>query len=264
MRAQPGGVRTRDARVPHPRCHAACQAGGVHDDAAPIPPYEFSPWDFWRDADDAARNTQIAHIEALAAQHPDHRFGDLVFVARHTSVDNEVLHLGDRSYVAAGAYLTGSLRAGADCSINPYAVVRGDVTLGDGVRVGAHTSILGFNHSMEPGTPVHRQPLTSKGIVIGDDVWIGSHVVVLDGVRVGDHAVLAAGAVVTKDVPAGAIVAGNPARFLRWRVEPDAAADDTSPSLPPPPPPPPPLPPSEASVVALTDPDFDEVLPAAS
>jgi hypothetical protein len=93
--------------------------------------------------------------------------------------------------------------------------------MGDGVRIGAHTSILGFNHSMEPGQPVFRQPLTSKGIEIGDDVWIGSHVVILDGVRVGSHSVLAASAVVTKDVPEGAVVGGNPARFMRWRVEPD-------------------------------------------
>nr|WP_301952487.1 MULTISPECIES: DapH/DapD/GlmU-related protein [unclassified Rathayibacter] len=128
--------------------------------------------------------------------------------------------LGDRSYIAAGAYLTGDVEVGADCSLNPYTVVRGDVVLGSAVRIGAHTSILGFNHSMEPGTEVFRQPLTSRGVRIGDDVWIGSHVVVLDGVTVGDHAVLAAGAVVTKDVPAGAIVGGNPARRLRWRVPP--------------------------------------------
>jgi carbonic anhydrase/acetyltransferase-like protein (isoleucine patch superfamily) len=116
--------------------------------------------------------------------------------------------------------VTGIVTCGRDCSINPYAVVRGNVKLGDGVRVGAHASILGFNHTMAPGIEVFRQPLTSRGIVVGDDVWVGSHVVVLDGVTVGSHAVLAAGAIVTKDVPAGAVVAGNPARFLRWRVTP--------------------------------------------
>src|SRR5690625_2434633 len=77
---------------------------------------------------------------------------------------------------------------------------------------------------MEPHTEVFRQPLTSRGITIGDDVWIGSHVVVLDGVTVGDRAVLAAGAVVTKDVPAGAVVGGNPARLIQWRVPPAAEA----------------------------------------
>ena len=183
--------------------------------------HEFSPWDFWRDADDDAREAQLAWQQSVRAGKSDHELGVECFLSELASIDNDVLVLGDRTYVAAGAYLTGDLRAGADCSINPYTVIRGRVELGDGVRIGAHTSILGFNHSMEPGSPVFQQPLTSQGIVIGDDVWIGSHVVILDGVRVGSHAVLAASAVVTKDVPDGAIVGGNPAKFIRWRVEPE-------------------------------------------
>lgn len=183
--------------------------------------HEFSPWDFWREADPDAREGQLARQRSVLAGKPGYALGSECFLSELASIDNDVLRLGDRTYVAAGAYLTGDLVAGADCSINPYTVIRGAVKMGDGVRIGAHTSILGFNHSMEPGEPVFRQPLTSKGIVIGDDVWIGSHVVILDGVRVGSHAVLAASAVVTKDVPDGAIVGGNPAKFIRWRVAPD-------------------------------------------
>ncbi|HEX5859331.1 MAG TPA: acyltransferase [Microbacterium sp.] len=190
-----------------------------------IDPFEHSPWDFWSRADDDARRRQRELQRDLEARHPGYAFGDRAFVSELASIDADVLALGDRTYIAAGAYVTGSLRAGRDCSMNPYTVIRGDVTLGDGVRIGAHTSILGFNHSMEPGIEVFRQPLTSSGIRLGDDVWVGSHVVVLDGVTVGDHSVLAAGAIVTKDVPAGAIVGGNPARFIRWRVAPDAADD---------------------------------------
>ena len=93
------------------------------------------------------------------------------------------------------------------------------MSLGDAVRIGAHTSLLGFNHTMsDPETEVFRQPITTKGIAVGNDVWIGSHSVVLDGVEIGDRSVVAAGAVVTKNVPAGAVVGGNPARLLRWRV----------------------------------------------
>ena len=186
-----------------------------------IAAHEYSPWDFWREASVEERDAQLAVQHALIDGRPSHQLGEQCFISELASIDNDSLRLGDRTYVAAGAYLTGDLRAGADCSINPYTVIRGRVAMGDGVRIGAHTSILGFNHSMESGTPVFRQPLTSKGIEIGDDVWIGSHVVILDGVRVGSHAVLAASAVVTKDVPAGAVVGGNPARFIRWRVEPD-------------------------------------------
>jgi acetyltransferase-like isoleucine patch superfamily enzyme len=189
-----------------------------------VDPQEFSPWDFWREADPERQEAQRRRQRDLVDGRPGRLLGEQCFVSELASVDHDLLTLGDRTYIAAGAYLTGELITGADCSINPYTVIRGRVTRGDAVRVGAHTSILGFNHSMEPGTPVFRQPLTTRGITIGDDVWIGSHVVILDGVSVGAHAVLAAGAVVTKDVPAGAIVGGNPARFLRWRVEPETGS----------------------------------------
>ncbi|MFC7876934.1 acyltransferase [Isoptericola sp. NPDC057391] len=180
---------------------------------------DFTPWRFWADADDGQRERQLA-LQAGLGRERGYVLGERCFVSEQASVTNEVLELGDRTYVAAGAYVSGSMRAGRDCSLNPYTVVRGDVRLGDAVRIGSHTSVLGFNHSMDPETEVHRQPLTSAGITVGDDVWIGSHVVVLDGVTVGDKAVLAAGAVVTKDVPAGAVVGGNPARLIRWRVPP--------------------------------------------
>ena len=190
-----------------------------------IDPAQYSPWDFWTTADAAAQSAQRRAQSELVAAHSGWILGEECFVSELASVDNDALRLGDRSYVAAGAYLTGTLSVGRDCSINPYTVIRGDVRIGDAVRIGAHTSILGFNHSISDTTvEFFRQPLTSRGIRIGDDVWVGSHVVVLDGVTVGDQSVLAAGAVVTKDVPAGTIVGGNPARFLRWRVAPIAAA----------------------------------------
>lgn len=156
---------------------------------ATIPPHEFSPWGFWSEADPEQQDAQRTRQRALVDGHPERRLGEQCFVSELASVDHDALRLGDRTYIAAGAYLTGELVTGVDCTINAYTVVRGRVSMGDGVRIGAHTSILGFNHSMEPGTPVFRQPSTSRGIGIGDDVWIGSHVVVLDGVSVGSHSV---------------------------------------------------------------------------
>lgn len=182
---------------------------------------DHTPWAFWQQAGAAEQARQLALQEALTT-HRGFVLGERCFVSELSSVTNEILELGDRTYVAAGAYLSGTLRAGRDCSINPYTVVRGEVTLGDAVRIGAHTSLLGFNHTMDdPDLEIHQQPLTAAGVTVGDDVWIGSHVVVLDGVSVGDKAVLAAGAVVTKDVPAGAVVGGNPARVIKWRTGPD-------------------------------------------
>lgn len=183
--------------------------------------YDYSPWRFWSQADDEVQLRQHDYQQQLLAQNPRWAFGDQVFVSDQAALQNDVLELGDHSYIAGHSYLSGEVRTGRDCTINVYTVVRGKIAIGDAVRIGAHTSILGFNHTMsDPDVEVFRQPTTSKGVTIGSDVWIGSHVVIVDGVTVGDKAMLAAGAVVTKDVPAGAVVGGNPARVIKWRVPP--------------------------------------------
>ncbi|UIX33403.1 acyltransferase [Streptomyces sp. GQFP] len=179
--------------------------------------FDYCPWDFTRRASAAQRVAQTAHQKSLVESGA--RLGPRCYVSSTAAVFTDVLCLGADSYIAGYAYVTGEVRAGRDCSVNPYATVRGQVTLGDGVRIGAHASLLGFNHGFAPDQPVHRQPLTSKGIVVGDDVWIGSNVVVLDGVTIGDHCVVGAGAVVTKDLAPWSIAAGNPARPLRDRRE---------------------------------------------
>ncbi|WP_432104166.1 acyltransferase [Streptomyces sp. bgisy091] len=190
--------------------------------------FDYSPWLFWKQADDGAKARQLELQQALAAQDDSYALAERCFVSELACVQCEELRLGADSYIAAGAYVTGTIRTGRDCTINPYSVVRGQVQLGDAVRVGAHTSILGFNHTFsDPDVEVFRQPLSSRGITIGDDVWIGSHVVILDGVAVGERSVVAAGAVVTKNVPAGTIVGGNPAKVLRHRVPERAPARST-------------------------------------
>lgn len=186
---------------------------------------DFLPWEYDptspEGAAQTARQSELADAGA--------RLGTGVFVAPNAAVFCDRLTVGDRTYIAAFAYVTGDLTIGADCSINPYAVVRGEIRMGDGVRIGAHTSILGFNHSMATDRPIHQQGTWSKGITLGDDVWIGSNATVLDGVTVGDHVIIGAGSVVTKDVPDWAVVAGNPARVLRDRRT--DTRDDSAPDL---------------------------------
>ncbi|MEQ7124361.1 acyltransferase [Actinopolymorpha sp. B11F2] len=191
----------------------------MSDDGSTMPDayYDFAPWAFWRTASDDERKAQLAWQEELAGR-GDIAFGTDVFVSPLAAIFPQRLRLGDGSYLGAHTYvLVDDLEMGTQSTLNPYAVVRGKVRMGDQVRVGAHTSLLGFNHGTAPDRPVCKQPTTTKGIVIGNDVWIGSHVVVVDGVTVGDHAVIGAGAVVTKDVPDWAMVGGNPARMIRDR-----------------------------------------------
>jgi acetyltransferase-like isoleucine patch superfamily enzyme len=192
--------------------------------------YDYSPWTFWNSASETEREAQDLHHKGFA-ERAGVTIGERAFLSPLANIDPDTLTIGADSFIAAHAYITGAITMGDDCTVNAFSVIRGDITMGNGVRIGAHTSILGFNHSMDPSEPVFKQPLTSKGITIGDDVWIGSNVVVLDGVTVGSHAVLAAGAVVTKDVPEWSIVGGNPARRIRDRRDaaiPAAAAEATS------------------------------------
>jgi len=137
---------------------------------------------------------------------------------------NRPVIIGARCSVAATAYLHGPIRLGDDVSVNPGAHLEGGragIVVGSQVRIAAGAKLFAFEHGLQPGTPIVEQPTTSLGIRIGDDVWIGANTGITDGVSVGDHAVVAMGAVVTRDVPAWAVVGGVPARLLgdrrTWR-----------------------------------------------
>ena len=191
--------------------------------------FGYLPWEYHRNADETTRARQRNHQRALAAR-IDATFGETAYVDETAAMFASHLRMGERSYVAAYTYVTGDVEMGDDCTVNPYTIVRGPVTMGTAVRKGAHASLLGFNHSIDPDRYVFRQPTTSKGITIGDDVWIGSSVTVLDGVHIGSHAVVGAGSVVTKDVDDWAVIAGNPARRLRDRRDPRRPATASEPT----------------------------------
>jgi acetyltransferase-like isoleucine patch superfamily enzyme len=114
----------------------------------------------------------------------------------------------------------------------------GDIVLGDHVNLGFHcevfsgskvvvgryglfaaqTYLVGGGHAFDKdGVPVVAQDRTSRGITLGENVWLGTGVKVLDGITIGDDVVVGAGAVVTEDLPRGAVAAGVPARILRNR-----------------------------------------------
>ena len=110
----------------------------------------------------------------------------------------------------------------------------GDVIIGDYTRIGLHNTIIGpvtignhvnlaqgitvtaLNHNFsEADKRIDEQGVSTGQVVIGDDVWIGANAVVLPNVSIGRHCVIAAGAVVTKDVPDGCVVAGIPAKIIK-------------------------------------------------
>jgi acetyltransferase-like isoleucine patch superfamily enzyme len=110
------------------------------------------------------------------------------------------------------------IRIGKDSLVGEYTVIRGQggVTIGDRVYTSPMTQIIAVNHVFgDPDKPFVDQGITAQGIIIEDDVWLGSGAIVTDGVHIGKGAVVAAGAVVVNDVPAHTIVGGVPARVLR-------------------------------------------------
>jgi carbonic anhydrase/acetyltransferase-like protein (isoleucine patch superfamily) len=110
-------------------------------------------------------------------------------------------------------------------SVNTGCVVRGKISIGDGVRIATGSQILGFNHGFsDVDTHIYQQPHTRQGIVIEDDVWIGANAVVVDGVTIGADSIIAAGAVVTRDVRPYSIVGGNSAKLIRDRRHPAGAS----------------------------------------
>lgn len=132
------------------------------------------------------------------------------------------LKCGKHVKIGAGALLRDiELQMGDHCTINTFAYLQGKIVIGDLVRIAPGAKIIGMNHGFEnPDLPIAHQPITYEGIVLGDDVWVGAGAIVLDGVHVGSHSIIAAGAVVTRDVPASVIVAGNPASIIKRRGKP--------------------------------------------
>lgn len=91
------------------------------------------------------------------------------------------------------------------------------LTIGQQCAIGPNCYISDHDHDSSMNLPPLEQPLISKPTAIGDRVWLGANVTVLKGVNIGNDAVVGAGSVVTKNIPAGAIAIGNPARVIRYK-----------------------------------------------
>jgi acetyltransferase-like isoleucine patch superfamily enzyme len=114
---------------------------------------------------------------------------------------------------------------GAGCYINRHTILDAadSIVLGERCMIGPFCVIIDHDHGIEAGRDVQDQPLKTAPIRLGRAVWLGAHVTVLKGVTIGDGAVVAAGSVVTKDVPAEAIVAGVPAKQIGSRASPQTS-----------------------------------------
>ena len=131
----------------------------------------------------------------------------------------------------------GSVEIGAHAYIGPYCVLygHGGLVIGRNAMIGAHTIIVPANHGITRlDVPMGAQPLTKKGIAIAEDVWIGAGCKILDGVHIGNGAVIGAGSVVTKDIGAYVIAVGAPAKAVDSRQKSSGAgSEQTTDAVPP-------------------------------
>ena len=130
-------------------------------------------------------------------------YGQIRIVLGDVQADPKVgVRIGARTIVNVGSYLSGE----------------GGLEIGEDVLIGPHVKLLSAGHAIDEGdVRINRNRITRQKITIEAGAWIGAGAIVLEGVRIGRGAVVAAGSVVRQDVPDGAVVAGVPARLLRYR-----------------------------------------------
>lgn len=133
-----------------------------------------------------------------------------IFIGRHCSLDTMA-----RLFVANDARLL----LEDNVAVGPYNIINAfdDCTIRKNSMLGPYVNINCADHGMELGEPMRFQAGSYGPVCIGEDCWIGSHAVILKGVNIGEGAVVAAGAVVTRDIPPYAVAAGVPARVVSSR-----------------------------------------------
>lgn len=127
----------------------------------------------------------------------------------------------DRGVVllCSGLRKQGKIEVGEGTYINRYTILDAHerIGIGSNVMIGPYCFITDGNHGMAVGATVKSQPMTSSPVEIEDEVWIGAHVTILSGVRIGRGAVIGAGSVVTRNVSANRIAFGSPAKNRSMR-----------------------------------------------
>ena len=151
-----------------------------------------------------------------------HKKGKNARICRNSRIDVMPFNnfvLGDNSTIEDFCTINngvGDVVIGQRSRIGMGNVLIGPVTIGNDVILAQNIVMSGLNHGYEDITlPPHNQPVTKKLITLEDEVWVGANVVIVAGVTIGKHSVIAAGSVVTKDVPSYSVVAGNPAKIIK-------------------------------------------------
>ena len=152
--------------------------------------------------------------------------GSVIFVGPDAEIS-----FGEMNTLYAGCMFRlarGFIRTGRRVSFGPGCLIyetRAGLTIGDNCLIAGGVKLCGVQHGHGGSQPMRDQRARELPIVIGDDVWLGMGVIVMPGVTIGCHSVVGAGSVVTRNLPAGVVAQGVPARVMRRR----GAGDDVRP-----------------------------------
>ena len=129
-------------------------------------------------------------------------------------------HCGKKVNIEKGAFFASDVCLGDHSGIGAFSVIANTTVIGKNVMMARECIINPSNHIIsDVSIPMNQQGIEPvKPVIIGDDVWIGSRAIILPGITIGSGSVVAAGAVVTHDVPDFCIVGGVPAKIIRYRI----------------------------------------------
>ena len=144
--------------------------------------------------------------------------GDFGVLIRYILIKNLAKEVGDNVVIKEDVFFDAIhlMSFGDNVSINSYSYIAGEISFGNNVAVANHSSFHSANHSyLDINTPIKYQRIINKPIIISDDVWIAAGCRILSGVHIGTRTVIAAGAVVNKDIPSHCIAGGVPAKIIK-------------------------------------------------
>lgn len=147
-------------------------------------------------------------------------FGRISKWLRAKSAKGFIKYCGKNVNIEHGAVISSKLSIGDNSGIGVNCVCGGELTIGDDVMMGPECVFIARNHDFSRmDIPMRLQGYQeTQGCTIGNDVWIGRRVMIMPGVKIGNGVIIAAGAVVTKDVPDFTIVGGVPAKVIKYRT----------------------------------------------
>lgn len=149
------------------------------------------------------------------------KIGDYFRINSYSVLRGRNISIGNNCFIDRSVEINtrgGYFNMGDNSSINSFSKIscKGGVTIGKGVRIGSHFSLVASSHNFKDCNKyIYEQGISYQGVIIGNNVWIGTHVTILDGVTVGDNCIIAAGAVVNRNVNNNTIVGGVPVKYIK-------------------------------------------------